>query len=103
MRGLKTQESEKFQRFHELVQRQAEKQNGVWFGFAREGNEFETDQMEGENLSGWLIPKKDADEFESEWLKVQGMKGLEKWLRFFKWVEWQMDVDGNVTVEFVDE
>ena len=45
MRGLKTQESEKFQRFHELVQRQAEKQNGVWFGFAGEGNEFETDQM----------------------------------------------------------
>ena len=103
MRGLKTQESERFRRFHEFVQEQANKEKKVWFGFAGEGNEFETNEMEGEELSGWLIPAENADEFEKEWLKTQGTQGLEKWLRFFKWVEWKMDDDGNVTVEFVDE
>lgn len=103
MLGLKTQESEKFKAFHNLIQEKANEQKMVWFLEAGDGHEFENEMMEGEDLSGWLIPKERSAMFEREWLKTDGTQGLEKWLRFFKWVEWKMDDDGNVTVEFVDE
>ena len=103
MLGLKTQENDRFKAFHSLIQEKANEQDMVWFLEAGEGHEFESETMEGEDLSGWLIPKEQAAIFEREWLKNEGTEGLEKWIRFFKWVEWKMDADGNVTVEFVDE
>ena len=67
MRGLKTQESEKFNRYWALIQEAAQKENCVFFGYAGEGRDFSTESMEGEDFSGWLVPQKAADEFERVW------------------------------------
>ena len=67
MRGLRKREDEKFERFFAVVQQAALQRDAVFFADAGEGRDFSNDQMEGENLSGWLIPKQYADEFETLW------------------------------------
>lgn len=67
MRGLKTKKSGKFNRFWTLIQAAAAQENCVFFGYAGEGRDFSTDDMEGENFSGWLVPTENADTFEQEW------------------------------------
>lgn len=67
MRGLKTQESQKFNRFWQLIQDTACKINCAFFGFAGEGRDFETAEMEGEDFSGWLVPLDDVTAFEALW------------------------------------
>ena len=69
MRGLKTHESDKFKRFWAKIQEQAACEGCVFFGFSGEGRDFETDDMEGEDFSGWLIPVNAADSFERKWLE----------------------------------
>ena len=69
MRGLRKQESKKFEKFFEIVQSTAALQNSVFFLDAGEGRDFENSEMEGEDLSGWLVPNEKADEFEEFWSK----------------------------------
>jgi hypothetical protein len=57
MLELRTEENEAFQRFFELVRRAAAEQDALFFVYCGEGRELFTDTLEGENLSGWLIPK----------------------------------------------
>lgn len=85
MRGLKTQEGNKFIAFFELVQKEAAKLHSVFFLECGECNDFETEQMDGEDLRGWLIPEKQADQFEREWLKDQPG---EEWEPYITWVLW---------------
>lgn len=85
MRGLKTQEGKKFERFFALVQQAAAKEDAVFFLECGEGNDFSTDQMEGEILRGWLIPNKQADKFEKVWLK--GSPG-DEWADHIAWATW---------------
>ncbi len=99
MRGLKTQENAKFIKFHELIQNAADEKGMVWFAFAGEGRTIETEQMEAEDMSGWLIPKDRAGEFEKEWRKDSCM---ERWADYFLWVSWIIDDSGNIGVEFMD-
>ncbi len=98
MRGLKTPESDKFCRFHELVESEAEKKGGVFFGFSGEGRAFVTPEMEGEDLSGWLVPNDKADEFESLW-KREPVEKVDAWSEFFVFVIWHLKGD-KVSVEF---
>lgn len=86
MLGLKTQENEKFRNFWKKVQLEASKQQSIFFLNCGEGKNFETDTMEGEDLSGWLIPKDKANLFEKEWLKN---KVSDKWVDNMFWVEWK--------------
>lgn len=67
MRGLRTREGNRFEKFFQLVQNEAEKQGAVFFLECGEGNEFSAHSMEGEDLRGWLIPEGQADKFEHEW------------------------------------
>jgi hypothetical protein len=85
MRGLRTQETKKFNAFFELVQNKAHEREAVFFLESGDGNDFETDVMAGEDLQGWLVPLSKADEFEAEW-----KAGAEddKWVEFFCWAEW---------------
>ncbi len=69
MRGLKTQESKLFERYWELVQNAAAGEGCVFFGYAGEGREFATTDMEGEDFGGWLVPIRNADAFEKLWMK----------------------------------
>ena len=86
MRGLRTQEGQKFEKFFALIQNEAMNEKKVFFLDSGEGQEFETDEMEGENLSGWLVPVKEADEFEKQFIKRD--IDNEKWDDFFLFVRW---------------
>ena len=52
MRGLKTQEGNKFIAFFKLVQEEARKKHSVFFLECGEGNDFSEDNIEGEDLRG---------------------------------------------------
>lgn len=99
MRGLKTQENNKFIRFFELIQRKAEEAGGIFFGFCGEGNEFFLEDMEGEELSGWLIPIEKSNIFEEEWKKSKSIDDLERWMDFYTWVLWENN-NGSIKVIF---
>lgn len=65
MKGLRTQENDKFVKFFELVQEEAAKLDSVFFLDCGQGKLFENSQMECEDLCGWLIPNEKVKEFES--------------------------------------
>ena len=69
MRGLRTQESEKFNKFFALIQEEAEKRNSVFFADCGQGDVFEDENFECENLCGWMIPVSEANEFEPLFMK----------------------------------
>ena len=66
MRELRTQEGRKFERFFSLVRDASDKVGCIFFVDCGEGRELFTEDMEGEDLSGWLIPKEKAAVFEKE-------------------------------------
>ena len=96
MRGLKTQENDRFNRFFHLIQQAAQQQGGVFFAFAGEGNEFSFPEMEGEDMSGWLIPESYAVDFELEWAISNSISHLEAWSNYFVWAEWKVDEQNGV-------
>ena len=96
MLGLKTQETKKFEKFMELVQKTAADEDKVFFLDAGDGNEFETDEMEGEELTGWLIPSSKVDAFTSVW---EADEVDDDWIDFFVFVEWTKSND-KITVRF---
>ena len=96
MQGLRTQEGDKFERFFELVQKEALKQNCVFFLDSGEGHLFENDTMEYSDLRGWLVPVEKAEEFEKEYLKGGDPEG---WYDYFCWEEWEDEE--NPKIKFV--
>lgn len=85
MEGLKTQETDKFMRFFALIQEEAKKKNSVFFADAGDGNDFETPELEGENMMGWLIPADKAEEFKRVW---ESNEVDDSWTDFFVWAVW---------------
>ena len=96
MRGLKTQEQQKFVNYFSLVQSAAERQGCVFFLYAGDGNDFETDNLEGETLMGWLIPKRDSHKFEDLWSRGDPS---DDWSDYFTWADWADD-KGKINVSF---
>ncbi len=96
MLGLRTQESEKFNAFWDIIQAEASKTNCVFFGDCGEGRDFETDTMEGEDFSGWLIPKADAENFETMFLKGNVE---DKWSKYIVFALWK-ETNGIISVGF---
>lgn len=88
MLGLRTQESEKFNTFFSAVQDAAKKEKKIFFLDAGDGNEFSTDEMEGEDLLGWLIPEDQAEDFASEF---ENFKEAEEWDDFYVTVDCSME------------
>lgn len=99
MRGLRTQETNKFRAYMELVQNKASEKDCVFFMESGDGNDFETDSMEGENLQGWLIPFDKADVFEEVW---KNKKEDDEYVDFFCWVEW-FERKGEIDIKFITE
>lgn len=97
MRGLQGWSDAKFDKFFELVQEEAAKSDSIFFVFAGEGNDFETEQISMEDLSGWLIPNNMADAFERDWLEDKFSDKMQQWEDYFAWVEWAI-VGGKVVV-----
>ncbi len=86
MRGLKTQEGHSFLRFFQIVQNEAQRRNAVFFLECGEGNEYFADDIEGEDLRGWLIPEEQADLFEALW--EAGTPG-DEWADCIVWALWK--------------
>lgn len=96
MQGLRRQENGKFERFFSLVQETAKKQHCVFFLDCGEGRDFLTQTMEGEDLSGWLIPQNSVQEFERQF-RADHID--EKWFAFFTFAIWHETPDG-IGIEF---
>ena len=96
MLGLKTQESNKFNAFFEIVQKKASEKDCVFFLDSGDGNDFETESMEGENLQGWLVPKTKAEEFEKIW---KANNEDDEWADYFCWAEW-VNKRGSIDIAF---
>lgn len=96
MRELRTQENERFQKFFEIVRSEALREGCIFFADCGEGRDIFTDDMEGEDLSGWLIPTAQADEFEREWL---GYGVDDKWDTYMRLAVWD-DSNGRIRVSF---
>lgn len=100
MRGLKTQEGSKFEEFWKVVQNTAKSQGKVFFLDTGEGRELITDTMEIEDLSGWLVPENQADEFEKEWLQGKDrIWNSDQWDNHFRFAIWHKK-GSTVSVEF---
>lgn len=96
MKGLKTQETSKFIKFFELVQKAAEKEKKVFFLDAGDGRDLETEDLEGEDLSGWLIPESKVNEFTPIWKEN---KVNDNWSKFFAFAIWEQK-DDVVSISF---
>lgn len=96
MKGLRTLENEKFNRFWEVIQAEAASRGLVFFADCGEGREFFLDDMEGEDIRGWLIPVDKAEEFQREWEKYNVS---DQWIDSIFWAEWSIN-EGTVSVEF---
>lgn len=96
MLGLRSQENEKFNKFFSLIQEDANKRGCIFFADAGDGNEFETNTMEGEEMMGWLIPKEKAKDFEPLW-KTSSVD--DSWSDFFCWAVWTF-LDNKITISF---
>ncbi len=99
MRGLRTQEGEKFEAFFSIVQKEAAKKHSVFFLDCGEGREFFREDMEGEDLRGWRIPEDKADQFEQEWRNGLNESQWDEWQDFMEWVEWHPPL-AKLTVSF---
>lgn len=94
MKGLRTQETDKFKRFFSIVQDAAKKKNSVFFLDAGDGNDFKTDTLEGENLMGWLIPEDKLTDFEKEWNKGDVS---DDWSQYYLWAIWENANNPTIT------
>ena len=100
MRGVPEPEGDKFLRFFKLVQEAAKEQGGIFFLETGDGHDFENNEMEGEDLFGWLVPEAEADEFEAIWKKnPHDLDALEAWEDVLGFAEWEM-VDGKIKIQF---
>lgn len=95
-REVRGQENEKFEKFFSYVRNEADKRNCVFFVDCGEGRELFTDELDGEDLSGWLIPKVEADTFEKEF-KTNDVS--EKWNDFVCFAIWEQ-IGEKVEIEF---
>ena len=85
MLGLRTQESTNFNNFFDIVQKEAQRKNCIFFFDTQESVEQTIGNCECMNMSGWLIPSTMANDF----LKpFERFENLDKWERFEAWVSW---------------
>ena len=94
MLGLRTNESDKFIKYFEIVQATAQKQGCVYYLDAGDGLEFETEVYEGEDLMGWLIPDDFVLSFEKEW--NQGDVS-DEWSKYYTWAIWSTSESPTIT------
>ena len=83
MKGLRTEENDRFLRYFEIVQSYAKKQNSVFFMNFGQCDDIVFKDMELDCLFGWLIPNDMADNFEKIYLKS---KVDDSWDDFCVWV-----------------
>ena len=97
MLGLRTQENSKFLKFWNIVQEKARKYNKTFFLDCGEGHEFENQEIECENLSGWLIPDDKLEIFQK--LFDNNELITNEWEKTVAFVVWSIK-NGKIIVDF---
>ena len=82
--------------FWNLVQEAAHERNCSFFIDCGEGREFETDDMKGEDLFGWLIPQNKKYEFSQEFREGNVS---DKWSEFLVFAFWEEN-NGSIAIRF---
>ena len=100
MQGLRKQENQKFNKFFELVQREACKKGKVFFCDCGQGDVFENDTIECEDLCGWLIPQEKVNEFEKLFLKDSDDQ--HKFDDFYCSVDFSIEANGEILIVIDD-
>ena len=101
MRGLRTNEGAKFEKYFYIVQEEAKKLGGVFFSETGEGRDLDLEDIEVCDLAGWLVPFDQADEFEALYLgrKDKEIWDNDRWDDMYIFVDYILDGD-NVSVKF---
>ena len=98
MKGLRTKENFKFLRFWKIVQGSANAMGKIFFLDCGEGNCFEDDNIECENLTGWLIDIDKSNEFEVIFKSFSNIDDV--WNDYLAFVAWHKNDDNNISVTF---
>lgn len=96
MLGLRTKENNKFLEFFKRVQEEAKKKDRVFFMDFGQCKDISFEDMEIDDLFGWLIPLDQVNSFNKEF-KENNIS--DKWDDFIIWCESKL-VDGNLKIEF---
>lgn len=96
MRGLRTQEGKKFERFFSHVQKKANDEGRVFFLDFGDCRDEEFGDMLIDDLCGWLVPVGGADQFERVFLSDGN---LERWDDDITWCISSVK-DGNLNIQF---
>lgn len=101
MRGLRTNEGAKFEKYFYIVQEEAKKLGGVFFSETGEGRDLDLEDIEVCDLGGWLVPFDQADEFEALYLgrKDKEIWDNERWDNIYIFVDYMFD-GNSVSVKF---
>lgn len=98
MKGLRTKENFKFLRFWKIVQGSANAMEKIFFLDCGERNCFEDDNIECENLTGWLIDIDKSNEFEVIFKSFSNID--DAWDDYLAFVAWHKNDDNNISVTF---
>ena len=98
MVGLRTHEGLKFEKFFTIVQNEAEKKGFVFFLDCGEDNEFEDDNIQCQNLCGWLIP---FDSFEKFNVVFKDNNVSDEWADNLAWIVWLME-NNKITIKITN-
>lgn len=101
MRGLRTNEGAKFEKYFEIIEEEAKRLGGVFFSETGEGRDLDLEDIEICDLAGWLVPFDQADEFEALYLgrKDKEIWDSDRWDDMYIFVDYILDGD-NVSVKF---
>ena len=97
MEGLRTPENAKFLVFFRLVQKAAGHLGKIFFLDCGEGHPFEDETIECEDLSGWLVPQEEADEFGKIFYAEKEIPA--KWDSCGTFVSWEI-INGQIAIFF---
>ena len=100
MRGLRTNEGAKFEKYFAIIEEEARKLGGVFFSETGEGRDLDLEDIEVCDLGGWLVPFDQADEFEALYLgrKDKEIWDNDRWDDMYIFVDYILDGD-NVSVK----
>ena len=101
MRGLRTNEGAKFEKYLAIIEEEAKKLGGVFFSETGQGRDLDLEDIEVCDLVGWLVPFDQADEFEALYLgrKDKEIWDSDRWDDMYIFVDYILDGD-NVSVKF---
>ena len=101
MRGLRTNEGAKFEKYLAIIEEEAKRLGGVFFSETGEGRDLDLEDIEVCDLAGWLVPFDQADEFEALYLgrKDKEIWDSDRWDDMYIFVDYILDGD-NVSVKF---